>query len=150
MVTPKHSSTHSASAWKHRRPSSTHRNPSQTQRRPWQVEPNSLKDFGWESRLSTKSGRFCTREIICLANRRELCSQVEVHPINSRALRNSGDRIHLENARKSDSHGAQELAQCAGQHILLDVRGAVLVLVVWQRSTYLCAFRVELQVQGVG
>ena len=43
-----------------------------------------------------------------------------------------GDRIHPGNARKSGWHGAQQLAQCAGQHILLDVQGAVMALVVRQ------------------
>jgi len=32
------------------------------------------------------------------------------------------------------SHGAQEPAQCVGQHILLDVQGAVLALVVRQKK----------------
>ena len=43
-----------------------------------------------------------------------------------------GDRFHPENARKSGCHGAQHLAKCVGQHIPLDVQGAVLALVVRQ------------------
>ena len=56
------------------------------------------------------------------------------------------DRIHPEEARKSGRHGAQLLAQCVGQHILLDVQGAVLALVAPQEressllSTYWSGF----------
>ena len=43
-----------------------------------------------------------------------------------------GIRINPENARMSGRHGPQSLAQCVGQHILLDVLGAVLALVIRQ------------------
>ena len=43
-----------------------------------------------------------------------------------------GDRIHSGNARKSGRDGAQYLAQCVGKHILPDVNGAWLALVVRQ------------------
>jgi hypothetical protein len=39
--------------------------------------------------------------------------------------------MHLGNACKTGWHGAQQVAQCGGQQILLDVQGAVLALVVW-------------------
>jgi hypothetical protein len=35
-------------------------------------------------------------------------------------------------------HGTQQLAQCAGQHVLLDVQGAELALVVRQHNINLC------------
>ena len=48
----------------------------------------------------------------------------------SRQSAGGGDRTHPGNAGKSGRHGAQYLTQFVRQHILLDVQGAVLALVV--------------------
>ena len=53
------------------------------------------------------------------------------------------DRIHLENARKSGWHGAQQLAQCVGQHVDLDVQGVVLFFLfrIWGLTVGVQDFR---------